>query len=182
MYNSLFIYEFIFDCCSQTKTRRDDTRAHAHDGKSRSVYNSSSSSRHLRRNIGDHFSAVFQWWPAGLAMMIGSFVAGSTPLGGGVIAFPVSVLFLRFTSGESRDISLLIQSVGMNAASYLLVRYKRNLLHEKLIFVFVAVGSVGFRCSCKTNRSQPATTVTQHNTIQQKHNKKRPAAEAVDCK
>ena len=92
---------------------------------------------------GDHFSAVFQWWPAGLAMMIGSFVAGSTPLGGGVIAFPVSVLFLRFTSGESRDISLLIQSVGMNAASYLLVRYKRNLLHKKLIFVFVAVGSVG---------------------------------------
>ena len=35
----------------------------------------------------------------------GSFVAGSTPLGGGVIAFPVSVLFLRFTGGESRHIS-----------------------------------------------------------------------------
>jgi len=92
---------------------------------------------------GDHFSAVFQWWPAGLAMMLGSFVAGSTPLGGGVIAFPVSVLFLRFTGGESRDISLLIQSVGMNAASYLLVRYKRNLLHKKLILMFIVVGSVG---------------------------------------
>ena len=37
---------------------------------------------------------------------------GSTPLGGGVVAFPVSVLVLKLTPKEGRDFACLIQSVS----------------------------------------------------------------------
>jgi hypothetical protein len=57
------------------------------------------------------FAAVFQYWPASVAMVLGSFIAGSTPLGGGIVAFPVSVLVLQFTSSESRDASVLVQTI-----------------------------------------------------------------------
>ena len=92
---------------------------------------------------GHHFHSIVQWWPASLSMILGSFVAGSTPLGGGVIAFPVGVLVLRFSSSESRDLSVLIQSVGMNCAAYLLVTEKRHLLNATFIGVFFVFGACG---------------------------------------
>ena len=42
--------------------------------------------------------------------------------------------------------------------------------------------SVGFRCSFRINRSQPVTTATQHNAIQQNTKTRGSAAEAVACK
>ena len=92
---------------------------------------------------GHHFHSIVQWWPASLSMILGSFVAGSTPLGGGVIAFPVGMLVLRFGSSESRDLSVLIQSVGMNCAAYLLVTEKRHLLNATFIGVFFVFGACG---------------------------------------
>ena len=51
-------------------------------------------------------------WPMALAMVAGSLIAGSTPLGGGVVAFPVSVLVLKLSAKEGRDFACLIQSVS----------------------------------------------------------------------
>ena len=86
---------------------------------------------------------VFQYWPATCAMVVGSFIAGSTPLGGGVVAFPVTVLVLGFTSEESRDASVLVQSIGMNAAAYLLLTTKRDLLDAKFIAINSVFGTIG---------------------------------------
>ena len=94
-------------------------------------------------SINNYWIPVFTWWPATLAMVLGSFVAGSTPLGGGVVAFPISVLVLQFTGGESRDVAVLIQSIGMNAAAFVLYTQKRHLLNQTFIFVFILFGFVG---------------------------------------
>ena len=94
-------------------------------------------------SINNYWIPVFTWWPATLAMILGSFVAGSTPLGGGVVAFPISVLVLQFTGGESRDVAVLIQSIGMNAATFVLYTQKRHLLNQTFIFVFILFGFVG---------------------------------------
>lgn len=95
----------------------------------------------LQHNL---WKSVFStYWPMTLAMIAGSFVAGSTPLGGGVVAFPVAVLVLQFTPMEARDISLLVQSVGMNAAAYLLCLTKRHFLDLELILGFTFSGVLG---------------------------------------
>ena len=62
------------------------------------------------RTITEH-SAV------ALTMLIGSFVAGSTSLGGGAVAFPVFTKVLNIDSHTALIFSLAIQSIGMGAAS-----------------------------------------------------------------
>jgi uncharacterized membrane protein YfcA len=76
------------------------------------------------------------YYPLTLAMVAGSMIAGSTPLGGGVVAFPVSVLVIKFKPDQGRDFALIIQSVGMTAASFLIIYAKRDLCHTWLIMWF----------------------------------------------
>jgi len=80
-----------------------------------------------------------------IAMIIGSMIAGSTPLGGGIIAFPVSVIILNFTSTEGRDFSLMIQSFGMSAASFLIFYKKQHLIaaHTDLLCEFTFFSLIG---------------------------------------
>jgi len=89
--------------------------------------------------------AISNYYPMMVAMIIGSMIAGSTPLGGGIIAFPVSVIILNFTSTEGRDFSLMIQSFGMTAASYLIFYKKSHLIaaHADLLCVFVFFSIIG---------------------------------------
>eukprot|EP00435_Cladocopium_sp_Y103_P068287 s265_g31.t1 len=68
-----------------------------------------------------------------LTMIFGSLVAGSTPVGGGAVAFPVMVLFIKLSAEDGRDFSLMIQSVGMSSASFLILYAKRHLCHFWLI-------------------------------------------------
>ena len=42
--------------------------------------------------FGEHWEAVRAHWPMAAAMALGSYVAGSTPMGGGTVGFPVLVL------------------------------------------------------------------------------------------
>lgn len=81
--------------------------------------------------------------PATLGMVLGSFLAGSTPLGGGVVAFPIAVLVLNFDAEESRDAAILVQAVGMNAAAFLLAATKLELLDARLILVSSVGGTIG---------------------------------------
>ena len=71
-----------------------------------------------------------------LTMIFGSLVAGSTPVGGGAVAFPVMVLYIKLLPQEARDFSLMIQSVGMSAASFQILYAKRHLCHFWLIMWF----------------------------------------------
>jgi len=83
------------------------------------------------------------YWPMVYTMAAGSLIAGSTPLGGGAIAFPVTVLFIGFTPLQGRDYTVMIQSVGMPAASYLLIFQRREQLHLPLILLFTVCGTPG---------------------------------------
>jgi len=72
---------------------------------------------------GGQLETVLTHWPMALAMAAGSYVAGSTPMGGGTVGFPVLVLLMDLPATLGRDFSFAIQSVGMTSASiYILCR------------------------------------------------------------
>lgn len=66
---------------------------------------------------GNHWQPLLAHWPISLAMAIGSYFAGSTPMGGGTVGFPVLVLLLGEPATLGRDFSFAIQSIGMVSAS-----------------------------------------------------------------
>lgn len=67
--------------------------------------------------FGGHLQTVLQHWPMAVAMAAGSYVAGSTPMGGGTVGFPVLVLLMDLPATLGRDFSFAIQAVGMTSAS-----------------------------------------------------------------
>jgi uncharacterized membrane protein YfcA len=71
----------------------------------------------LAMQHGDRWHLFLEAWPAAVTMTAGSIVAGSTPAGGGAVAFPVFTKGLSIDPPVARTFSLLIQSVGMGMAS-----------------------------------------------------------------
>ena len=67
--------------------------------------------------LGDHWATAVAHWPMAVAMLFGSYVAGSTPMGGGTVGFPILVLLFDQPTTLGRDFSFAIQSVGMTSAS-----------------------------------------------------------------
>lgn len=59
---------------------------------------------------------VLQHWPMSLVMVAGSLVAGSTPMGGGTVAFPILVMLFDEAPANARNFGLMIQAVGMTSA------------------------------------------------------------------
>ena len=69
------------------------------------------------------WAEVRSHWPIALAMFFGSYVAGSTPMGGGTVGFPILVLLFGLPASLGRDFSFAVQSIGMTSASiYILSR------------------------------------------------------------
>lgn len=64
---------------------------------------------HLWPQVASH-------WPMSLVMVLGSLVAGSTPMGGGTVAFPILVLVFGQPASNARNFALIIQAVGMTSA------------------------------------------------------------------
>jgi len=71
-------------------------------------------------------------WPISLTMLFGSYVAGSTPMGGGTVAFPILVLLFDQPASLGRDFSFAVQSVGMTSAS-LFIWARRQALATSLL-------------------------------------------------
>lgn len=63
------------------------------------------------------WATVKEHWGIALAMALGSYAAGSTPMGGGTVGFPVLVLFFEMPATMGRDFSFAVQSIGMVSAS-----------------------------------------------------------------
>lgn len=82
-------------------------------------------------------------WEAALTMVFGSFVAGSTPQGGGAVAFPVFTKVLEVPSEVARTFSLCIQTVGMGAATATILITRRRIAWRALP-VSVGGAAVGF--------------------------------------
>ena len=74
---------------------------------------------------GDHWDTVVAHWPIALAMALGSYFAGSTPMGGGTIGFPVLVLLFDQPSSLGRNFGFAVQSVGMVSASIYILCARR---------------------------------------------------------
>jgi uncharacterized membrane protein YfcA len=79
-------------------------------------------------------------WPMALVMVGGSLVAGSTPMGGGTIAFPALVLGFGRSPGMARDFGLAIQSVGMTSALLFIVA--RGIPVERRLLTWSCAGAV----------------------------------------
>jgi uncharacterized membrane protein YfcA len=79
--------------------------------------------------VGDHLVAS-------ATMVVGSFVAGATPQGGGAVAFPVFTKALDVPAEAARSFSLCIQAVGMTSASAAIILGRRP-----VVWPAVAIGA-----------------------------------------
>jgi len=75
----------------------------------------------------NHWNDVKEHWPIALAMAFGSYTAGSTPMGGGAVGFPVLVAGFNMSASFGRDFSFAIQAIGMSSASILILVLKQPL-------------------------------------------------------
>ena len=76
---------------------------------------------------GGYLQTVLEHWPMAAAMAAGSYVAGSTPMGGGTVGFPVLVLLMDLPATLGRDFSFAIQAVGMTSASIYILCSRQEL-------------------------------------------------------
>ena len=93
--------------------------------------------------IFGHGGRVLDNWRAALTMVFGSFVAGSTPQGGGAVAFPVFTKVLEIPAEVARSFSLVIQATGMVMASVSILLAGRK-IDVKALGLGVSGGFVGF--------------------------------------
>jgi uncharacterized membrane protein YfcA len=63
-----------------------------------------------------YWPGVKTHWQMAVVMVLGSLVAGSTPMGGGTVAFPILVLVFGQPVANARNFGLMIQAVGMTSA------------------------------------------------------------------
>lgn len=77
---------------------------------------------------GDLWDRIADHAGAAVTMVFGSFVAGSTPQGGGAVAFPVFTKVLDVPSSVARTFSLCIQAIGMGSAALVIVVGRRRVV------------------------------------------------------
>jgi uncharacterized membrane protein YfcA len=71
--------------------------------------------------VSGQWGRVLDRWVAAVTMVFGSIVAGSTPQGGGAIAFPVFTKILEVPATVARSFSLCIQTIGMGTAALAII-------------------------------------------------------------
>ena len=79
------------------------------------------------------FSAIRDYWQVSVTMIFGSFIAGATSEGGGAVAFPVFTKLLHVDPFDAKVFSLAIQSVGMTAATLVIIKM-RVIVDWRVIF------------------------------------------------
>lgn len=76
--------------------------------------------------LGGRWEIVKDHWPIAAAMAAGSYVAGSTPMGGGTIGFPILVLLFDQPAELGRNFSFAVQSIGMVSASIFILARRQK--------------------------------------------------------
>lgn len=77
--------------------------------------------------VQGRWDTVKEHWPIALAMALGSYAAGSTPMGGGTVGFPILVLLFDQPAQLGRDFSFAVQSIGMTSASIFILSRRQPL-------------------------------------------------------
>ena len=96
--------------------------------------------------VNNAWAAAFSSsWYMSIAMGPASMIAGSTPCSAGVVIYPVTQLLPLQPPPDSRDASILLQAVGLAAATYTILLRKQELLHgcADLLLIFNVVGVIG---------------------------------------
>src|SRR5580704_12287553 len=68
-----------------------------------------------------YLTEILEHWRMSVVMILGSLVAGSTPMGGGTVAFPILVLVFHSAPANARTFGLIIQALGMTSTLIFLV-------------------------------------------------------------
>ena len=84
--------------------------------------------------LSDRFYLFTQHWTLSLTMVFGSFIAGATSEGGGAVAFPVFTKVLAIPPNIARTFALAIQTVGMGAASLVILNYRVPIVKRAILF------------------------------------------------
>jgi uncharacterized protein len=92
---------------------------------------------------GDLWARVAGQWESAVTMLFGSFLAGSSPEGGGAVAFPVFTKALQVPGPVARSFGLSIQAVGMGVAALAIVLNGR-VIHVRAAVIGSLAGIVGF--------------------------------------
>ena len=82
---------------------------------------------------------VIAQWRMALVMILGSLVAGSTPMGGGAVSFPFLVLWIGIAPEIARIFGLVIQALGMTSAMIFILC--RRVRIEGRMLVWTIIGS-----------------------------------------
>jgi uncharacterized membrane protein YfcA len=77
--------------------------------------------------VGGGWETAKAHWPMALSMAFGSYAAGSTPMGGGTVGFPILVLLFGLPAELGRDFSFAVQSIGMTSASIFILARRQPL-------------------------------------------------------
>lgn len=88
---------------------------------------------------GGHLATALAHWPIAVAMALGSYVAGSTPMGGGTIGFPVLVLLFDQPAELGRNFSFCVQSIGMTSASVFILSRRLPIASRFLLWSIAAM-------------------------------------------
>ncbi len=94
-------------------------------------------------SVAGHWERVGDNWAAAVTMVFGSFVAGSTPQGGGAVAFPVFTKGLEIPAEVARTFSLAIQTIGMGAAAAAIAINRRR-VEWRVVVIGLPVAAVTF--------------------------------------
>ncbi|MBX3403125.1 MAG: sulfite exporter TauE/SafE family protein [Phycisphaeraceae bacterium] len=90
--------------------------------------------------VGGLWEQVLAHWPIAAAMAAGSYVAGSTPMGGGTVGFPILVLLFDQPASLGRNFSYCVQSIGMSSATVFLLANRSRIAWRFL--AWCALGSL----------------------------------------
>lgn len=102
---------------------------------------------------------LFDHWFYPVIMIAGAFVAGSTPEGGGAVAFPVLNIFLQIDRVMARDFSLMIQSIGMTSASIYILSHSHDRRLFKPLLWMIPCCFVGFVIGMQGLQQLPVTVI-----------------------
>jgi len=92
--------------------------------------------------IGQHWGRVAEHWESAVTMLFGSFLAGSSPEGGGAVAFPVFTKGLDVPGPVARTFGLSIQAVGMTVAAAAILITRRP-IHARATVIAAGAGVLG---------------------------------------
>jgi len=90
-------------------------------------------------------SCLFDNWEVTITMVFGSIIAGGTAEGGAAVSFPVFTKLLHIPPYDEKVFALLIQSIGMSAASLLI--FIGGIPVERRVLLWASSGGViGITC------------------------------------